>query len=100
VQGLGVGEEGFGVEPRDLPRVAPGASGPLLHLVLAVVGIADEVPDVSDVHDVLRGEPVEAKDALEDVLEDEGPEVADVLVSRRWSGRRCRGRPRRRATVA
>jgi len=81
-------EKGLRVEARDLPGAFAGAAGALLHLVLAFVGVGDEMPDVGDVHHVQHAIPVPLEHALEHVLEQEGAEVADVLVvvDRRTAG--------------
>ncbi len=80
VQRLHVREERVGVHLRDLPRRLAGAARALLHLVLAGVGVGRQVADVGDVHHVPDAVAVPLEHALQQVLEQERAEVADVLV--------------------
>ena len=77
---LRVGDEGVGVELRDLPRRLARAPRPLLHLVLAGIGIGGQMTDVGDVHHVPHAVAVPLEHAFQQVLEEEGPVVADVLI--------------------
>ena len=80
VEHLHVGDERVGVELRDLPRGLAGPPRALLHLVLAGVGVRGQMADVGDVHHVPDAIAVPLEHALQHVLEQEGPVVADVLV--------------------
>ena len=61
----------------DVLALAPGADD---HFVLALVGVAGEVADIRDVHNVADVVAGPQQHALEDVLEDIRAEVADVGV--------------------
>jgi hypothetical protein len=80
VERLHVGEERVGVELCDLPRRLACAARALLHLVFAGVGVGDQVTDVGDVHHVPDAVAVPFERAFEQILEQERPVVADVLI--------------------
>ena len=80
VQRRHVREKLLGVQRGDLPRGLAGAPRAGLHLVLAGIGVRREMADIGDVHHVLDRIAIPFQHALEHVLEQEGAEVADVLV--------------------
>ena len=73
-------EERAGIELRDFPRGLAGAPRTLFHLVLAGVGVGSEMAHVGDVHDVRNLVAVPFQHSPEQIFEQEGAEVPDVLV--------------------
>ena len=53
----------------------------LLHLVVAGVGVALQVADVGDVDDVAHAEAEEAQRAVQEIREQVGAQVAQVLAA-------------------
>ena len=69
-----------GVALGDFPRRQAGAPRAGLHLVLAGVRVRGQVPHVGDVDDVMDFIAAVFEGAPQDVFEDIGAQVADVLV--------------------
>ena len=69
-----------GVALGDFPRRQAGAPRAGLHLVLAGVRVGGQVPHVGDVDDVVDLIAAVFEGAPQDILEDIGAQVADVLV--------------------
>ena len=81
-------KERVGVELRDLHDGLMLAFGALEHLVLALVGVGGQMPDVGDVHHAVDVIARKAQVLFQHVLHDVGAEVADVckVVHRRTAG--------------
>jgi hypothetical protein len=62
----------------DLPRIAPFPLRLRLDLVLALVGVVEQVPHVGDVHHLAHLEALDLEPAPQRVGEDVRAEVADV----------------------
>ena len=69
-----------GVALGDFPSRQAGAPRASLHLVLASVRVGGQVPHVGDVDDVVDLIAAVFEGAPQDILEDIGAQVADVLV--------------------
>ncbi len=78
VQGGAVLEEGPGVELGDLPDGLALLARALQHLVLALVRVAGQVPDVGHVHDVPHLVAQLPQGAHQQVLGNVGAQVAEV----------------------
>ena len=78
-------EEGLCVEGGDVPDRAACLPCALRHLVLAIIAIPCQVADIGYVHDMLELVAGMDQRPVQEVLEDVGPEVADmgVVVYRR-----------------
>ena len=70
----------LGVVFRDLVRRLLLLARSLLHLVLALVAVRHQVPDIRDVHHAFELVAVIFERAAEDVHEDVGAQVADVRI--------------------
>jgi hypothetical protein len=88
VERLHVGNERRRYRAARSPRPTCRSAGALLHLVFAGVGIGGEMADIGDVHHMANAVAVPLESALQQVLEQERPVVADVLivVDRRAAG--------------
>ena len=73
---------------RDLLGAAAGLGGRLLHLVFAVARVVGQVADIGHVDDVGHLEPLGAQGTHQEIREQDGAQVADVLwgVHRRAAG--------------
>ena len=85
VQTVIILEESFCIELGDIPDAFSSLAGALGHLVLTLVSVSGEVSDIGYIHDVLDFITGMAKHALECVLENVCPEVADmgIVIDRR-----------------
>src|SRR5262249_786869 len=72
--------ERFRVERGDLPGRLPLLAGAALHLVLALVPVRGEVPDVGDVLHAAHVVPVRFQGAAQQAGDEVGAQVADVGV--------------------
>ena len=80
VEAVDILEKDAGVIGGDFPGRFFGFAGGFFHFVLAVVGIADQMPHVGDVHAVQKGIAVPQQRAAEQIHENIGAQIADVRV--------------------
>ena len=80
VQPLQIVREALLVELGDLPGALAFAGGALFHLVFAHVGVAGEVADVGNVHNVADPKTRRDEGSLENIFKNVRSQVADVRV--------------------